>query len=139
MKRCLALVATTWALSIPSGAFAWGYEGHEIVAAVARNYLKPQVREKVDQMLAADPDTLTAHDMLSESNWADRYRSGHPQTSEWHFVDIELDHPDLKSAFPPPAPSLPKGPRTTASSTSYRSSPRNSRIRRPQPQNAFWP
>ena len=98
LKRCLALVATVGALSVPTGAFAWGNEGHEIVAALARGYLTPQVRGKVDQMLAADQDTLTAHDMLSESNWADRYRSEHKETGEWHYVDIELDQPDLKAA-----------------------------------------
>ena len=97
-KQRLALAATLCALSLPTAACAWGVEGHEIVAAIARGYLTPQVRDRVDQMLAADPDTLTPHDMLSESVWADRYRSGHPETSEWHFVDIELDHPDLKSA-----------------------------------------
>jgi S1/P1 Nuclease len=36
--------------------------------------------------------------MLSEATWADRYRSGHPETGDWHFVDIELEHPDLQSA-----------------------------------------
>jgi hypothetical protein len=96
--RLLARVAAILALSSPAAALAWGVEGHEIVAAIARNYLAPRVRDKVDQMLAADPDTLTAHDMLSESVWADRYRAGHPQTGDWHFVDIELDHPDLQSA-----------------------------------------
>lgn len=97
-KRGLALVAAICAVSFPGGAFAWGYVGHEIVAALARGYLTPQVRAKVDQMLAADQDTLTAHDMLVESTWADSYRSGHPETSEWHYVANELDHPDLKGA-----------------------------------------
>ena len=98
LNRGVVLVAAVVALSFPAGAFAWGYEGHEIVAAIARGYLTPQVQAKVDGMLAADQDTLTAHDMLEESNWADRYRSGHKETSEWHFVDIELDHPELKAA-----------------------------------------
>jgi S1/P1 Nuclease len=97
-KQSLALAVTLCALSLPTVVLAWGVEGHEIVAAIARGYLTPQVRGKVDQMLAADPDTLTPHDIVSESVWADRYRSGHPETSEWHFVDIELDHPDLKAA-----------------------------------------
>jgi len=91
-------MAAIAALGLPAGAFAWGNEGHEIVAAIARAYVTPQVREKVDQMLAADQDPLTAHDMLEESNWADRYRTDHKETFEWHFVDIELDHPDLKEA-----------------------------------------
>jgi hypothetical protein len=113
LKRCLALAATVGALSVPTGAFAWGNEGHEIVAALAQGYLTPQVRTKVDQMLAADQDTLTAHDMLSESNWADRYRSEHKETGEWHYVDIELDQPDLKAAcygFPASDAVASKGP-----------------------------
>jgi nuclease S1 len=98
LKRGLGLVAAICATSFPASAFAWGNEGHEIVAAIAQDYLTPQARGKIDQMLAADPDTLTAHDMLEESIWADRYRSAHKETGEWHYVDIELDHPDLKAA-----------------------------------------
>ena len=98
LKPCLVLILALWALSFPFAAFAWGYEGHEIVAAIARGYLTPQVRAKVDQMLATDQDGLTAHDMLAESTWADRYRNDHKETSAWHFADIELDNPDLKAA-----------------------------------------
>ena len=98
LKRGLALVAAMCATSIPAVAFAWGNEGHEIVVAIAQSYLTPQARAKVDQMLAADQDTLTAHDMLEESTWADRYRTAHKETGEWHYVDIELDHPDLQAA-----------------------------------------
>ena len=113
LKRCLALIGAVSALGFPAGAFAWGFEGHQIVAAIARGLLAPEVRAKVDQMLSADQDTLTAHDMLNESTWADRYRNDHKETSEWHFVDIELDHPDLKSAcydFPAAGPLASQGP-----------------------------
>jgi hypothetical protein len=49
-------------------------------------------------MLAADPDSLTQHDIGSESTWADKYRNQHRETSKWHYVDIELDHPDIVAA-----------------------------------------
>lgn len=113
LKRGLAVIAATAAMSFPVAALAWGYEGHEVVAAIARGYLTPQVRLKVDQMLAADEDTLTAHDMLNEATWADSYRNSHKETSSWHFVDIELDHPDLKEAcfgFPASGPVASQGP-----------------------------
>jgi hypothetical protein len=113
MKQCLTLIAAIGALNFPAGAFAWGYEGHKIVAAIARGYLTPQVRATVDQMLAADQDTLTAHDMLAEATWADFYRSSHKETSDWHFVDIELDNPDLKAGcfgFPTSGPIASQGP-----------------------------
>lgn len=82
----------------PGPAAAWGYEGHKIVAAIARNYLTPTVKAKVDALLAADTDTLEPHDMLSAATWADTYRRDHRETAQWHFVDIELAKPDLDAA-----------------------------------------
>jgi hypothetical protein len=113
LKQCLAPVAAMFALNFPSVTFAWGVEGHQIVAAISREYLTPQVLVKIDQMLAADPDTLTAHDMIAVSTWADVYRSSHPETGQWHFVDVELDQPDLKAAcfgFPAPDTVASRGP-----------------------------
>jgi len=101
----LALLACFLALH-PRPALAWGDEGHEIIALVAERFLDPAVREKIAAMLAADPDNLTAHDIASEATWADRYRDSdhsgnrqhYEQTWRWHFVDIELDDPNLDTA-----------------------------------------
>ena len=68
----------------------------------------------MDALLAADTDTLTATDMASRATWADAYRgAGHRETASWHFVDIELDHPDLNAAcfgFPPANGPASQGP-----------------------------
>jgi hypothetical protein len=86
-------------LALPVSAHAWGYKGHEVVAAIARFYLTPSARSKVDAILASDGDKLTAPDMLGRATWADAWRSaGHRETAEWHFADVELDHPDLGAA-----------------------------------------
>ena len=46
--------------------------------------------------------------MPSAATWADTWRNSHRETSEWHFVDIELDHPDLDAAcFGHPASAKP--------------------------------
>ncbi len=84
----------------PDPAFAWGPEGHEVVALIARDDLTPATRAKVDAILARDPDPLTAPDMIARANWADAWRDvgRHRETASWHFVDIELDHPDLGAA-----------------------------------------
>ena len=91
-----------------------GNEGHETIALIARSYLTPGVRAKVDAILAADTDTLTAPDMASRATWADAWRSiGHRETASWHFVDIELAAPDLNGAcfgFPAPASPASAGP-----------------------------
>lgn len=77
---------------------AWGDEGHEVVALIAGDYLAPPVRRRVDQLLAEDKDTLTAPDVASRATWADAWRRDHPETAGWHYVNLELDHPDLRQA-----------------------------------------
>ena len=113
MRRIVLLIILSFA-SFPASALAWGYEGHEVIAAIARSYLTPTAKAQVDALLATDQDSLTAHDMLSEATWADAYRgAGHKETAAWHFVDIELDHPDLKSAcfgYPSPGALASQGP-----------------------------
>lgn len=95
---------------IAQPALAWGYEGHEIVALIARAELTPAVRAKVDAILTTDTSDLTGHDMASEATWADAYRShGGRATAQWHFVDTEIDgSADQKAAcFGNPAPDQP--------------------------------
>lgn len=108
------LLLVSLLLVAPVSAGAWGYKGHQIVAAIARGYLTPGARAKVDALLAADTDPLTKPDMLSRATWADVYRSaGHRETAEWHFVDIERDHPNLAAAcfnFPQPGGPAAAGP-----------------------------
>jgi hypothetical protein len=53
---------------------------------------------------AADTDDLTKHDIASEATWADRYRDSngrrdhYDDTKRWHFVDLEIDDPDITKA-----------------------------------------
>lgn len=107
-----AVVILALALA-PAPALAWGYEGHKVVAAIARTYLTPAVRARVDALLAADTDTLEPHDMLSAATWADSWRREHRETEQWHFVDLELRTPDLDAACfgrPPAAVPASAGP-----------------------------
>lgn len=92
------LVAVNLLVSTPA-AQAWGYKGHEVIALIARSYLSAGVEAKLDALLATDNDTLTSKDMASRATWADAWRAaGHRETAQWHFADIELDHPDLSEA-----------------------------------------
>lgn len=77
---------------------SWGNEGHQVVALIARDHLAPSVRRWVEQLLAEDTDPLTASDIASRANWADAWRRDHPETASWHYVNLELDHPDLRAA-----------------------------------------
>jgi S1/P1 Nuclease len=96
-------LASTAAFIHPRSALAWGDEGHEVVAVVAQSFLDADVRKRVAALLAADTDTLTAHDIASEATWADKYRDSNTngsrtRTSQWHFVDIEIKSPDIDQA-----------------------------------------
>jgi len=104
--------------------WAWGDEGHMIVAAVAERFLQPGVRDEINALLNADDDTLTAGDIPSRATWADKYRDSdrnttkqrYEATRQWHFIDTELDNPNMDTAcFNHPAvpPSTPasKGPK----------------------------
>jgi hypothetical protein len=87
-------------LSCP--AMAWGDEGHEIVALIAQAHLDPAVLKKVSALLGADTDTLTAHNIASEATWADKLRNVNDNdrrnTSQWHYIDIEIGAPDIDRA-----------------------------------------
>jgi len=87
----------------PRPALAWGDEGHEVVALIAQSFLEPDVRRRVNALLAADTDSLTPHDIASAATWADKYRDANIngsrlKTRQWHFVDIEISAPDFDQA-----------------------------------------
>lgn len=117
IRSVWTLVAMAALLSgTTTNAKAWGDEGHQIIALIAYQHLTPQVRNRVDGILRHDHDRLTEPDIASRATWADRYRDSdrassrerYTLTREWHFVDIELDDPDLKQAcFGHPSPAKP--------------------------------
>jgi hypothetical protein len=81
-----------------SPARAWGDLGHEVTALIAYRHLLPAARAALDTLLATDTDTLTAGDFAGRATWADKYRTAHRETAAWHFVDIEIERPDLQRA-----------------------------------------
>ncbi|MGM4915032.1 S1/P1 nuclease [Rhizobium sp. 768_B6_N1_8] len=66
-------------------AFAWGQEGHAIVAEIAQRRLSATALIEVKRILGGEVS------MASVASWADDARSGpHPEGYNWHFVDIPL-------------------------------------------------
>ena len=82
MKLILAL----W-LALCAPAFAWGPEGHEIVAAVALRELTPAARGQVAHLLGGEAM------MIHDANWADEIRDQRRNTGSWHYVNIPLAEP----------------------------------------------
>jgi hypothetical protein len=68
-------------------AFAWGPEGHEIVANIALHYLTPKAKSHVTAILTSGQSNF---ELAGVANWADQIRPSRPETAPWHFVDIPL-------------------------------------------------
>src|ERR1700761_6737475 len=73
-------------LLVVNPAFAWAPEGHQIVAAIAARELTPNARAQVSALLGGRADAL----MILDSSWADEIRQQRPETSSWHYVNIEI-------------------------------------------------
>jgi len=103
----VAACALILGFALPAAsAKAWNDEGHEVVALIADHFLEPAVRQKVHAMLALDTDGLIAHNIANEATWLDKYgesdrgttKERYNQTRQWHFVNIEVDQPDIDAA-----------------------------------------
>ena len=95
----LAAIFLTLAASIFScpQVLAWGCDGHQTVALIAKQNLNPHALAMVTQILHENPidpaldrfcQPLATDPMADAATWADDYRAKHPETGNWHFIDI---------------------------------------------------
>ena len=81
--RAIALASVlTCALAAP--ALAWGPDGHSIVAEIAQQRLSEPAARLIQNL-------LKGRSLASIASWADDHRASHPETANWHFVDIPLE------------------------------------------------
>ncbi len=82
-------VAALVALMPLSQAWAWGQEGHSIVAEIAQRRLNEPATAAVSKLLERGS-------LASVASWADDIRNDNKPTGNWHFVDIPIhsDHFD---------------------------------------------
>lgn len=66
-------------------AFAWGPKGQEITVAVAEQYLTPNARQKIKDLVGVN-QTLSRF-----STWADQARNSDEwnYTGSWHFINVD--------------------------------------------------
>jgi hypothetical protein len=78
-------------------AWAWGDQGHEIIAMIAADNLSPSARDQVAKILATTSDTnslekaMAAASIQPDTEFGPQDRS----TAPWHFIDICLQHQKL--------------------------------------------
>ena len=62
--------------------YAWGKDGHQVVAGLAETQLSANARAEVDRLLALEPGQT----LQSISTWADEHRN--PATGPWHYANF---------------------------------------------------
>lgn len=86
MKRQLFAVLCALGMLMPAQVWAWGQEGHRIIAELAYHYLSSGTRTKVDKVLGK-------HGMVYAANWPDEIKSDtiYPQSHKegWHYQDLD--------------------------------------------------
>ena len=100
MKRFLSpviFIAIICSVAATPEARAWGCEGHQTVALIAKMHLDPRALAMVDKILTDNPidpklkrfcEPVSTDPIVDAATWADDYRDDHPETEGWHFFDI---------------------------------------------------
>lgn len=65
-----------------TNAFAWGKDGHAIVATLAQAQLSPKAKAEIEKLLALEPGATLA----SIASWADEQRDR--STAAWHYINF---------------------------------------------------
>lgn len=110
MRTLLSSLAVAAALlGTPMAGKAWGTNGHAMVADLAMSILSdpktgsPATIAALQKLLpfahAVDSGTLPVNTIADIASAPDSYRAGgHPETTQWHFVDIPLQAPGYDAA-----------------------------------------
>ena len=89
MKRIILICLLIPLFLTPS--FGWSKEGHQVIAKIAENNLKPSVKKKIEKY-------LDGHSIVYVASWMDYYRSTpeYSFTTKWHTapVNAELKYDD---------------------------------------------
>jgi hypothetical protein len=83
------------AIALLAGAlpgFAWGPEGHRLIARIAEAQLVPAAHTRVIEILGPGAT------MASVSSWADEVRRSRPDSGPWHYIDIPINQKHLDMA-----------------------------------------
>jgi S1/P1 Nuclease len=93
--RSTLAFATLFCITLQS--WAWGREGHRLTALVAEQYLTPETKAQIAELLHRET-------IAGVAPWADEFRLDHPETAGWHYVDIPKgERFDRKRDCPEPA------------------------------------
>src|SRR5262245_37161033 len=93
-----AVVALLWLGASPRAVLGWGCDGHQIVALIAQEHLQGSAAaagasrllsdHPIDPGLSRFCAAARLGAFVDAATWADDFRDQHPETGEWHFLDV---------------------------------------------------
>src|ERR1051325_1163800 len=96
MRSLFCVVLSVAVLSCYSTpAFAWGRQGHRIVATIAEQNISAQTGLRIKQILG------NSVKLADVANFPDAVRDDHPETYNCHFVDIPIDNDPNDDEYKP--------------------------------------
>jgi hypothetical protein len=105
-EKLLFLFAFASVLGVATNppAWAWGDQGHEIIAIIAADNLSPTARQIVAKILGAPPDVDSLEKAMAAASIRPdtEFREEDRSTAPWHFIDICLQ--DRRSDVPERCP-----------------------------------
>lgn len=91
MKKIVAITLLMTLICTQAG--AWGREGHEVIAKIAENNLKPSAKKKIEKYLGG-------YSIVYYAKWMDDYRRTpeYSFTTKWHIVPVneELQYDETR-------------------------------------------
>ena len=90
--RNSGLVLLLAGLLASSPVWAWGRQGHRVVARVAAKNLSPDARKKVAAILGTTTAGVESA-MAAASTWPDDIDKRDTGTDGWHFIDVRVSAP----------------------------------------------
>lgn len=93
MSRLELLFVSAFAISVIgtcATAWAWGDQGHGIIAIIAADNLLPSARDQVAKILGTTSDTNSLEKAMAAASVRPdtEFRVQDRSTAPWHFIDI---------------------------------------------------
>ena len=82
--------------------FAWGAQGHRVVARIAAKHLSQLARTKLAAILGTNDAGLDAA-MAQAATWPDDIDKTKTGTRNWHFIDVPVSKPFSTAGLCAPA------------------------------------
>ena len=93
-SRAVRITVCAVSLYLVAGqtAFAWGHEGHRVIARIAAKNLSATARQKAAAILGVD-DAGLEDALAAAATWPDQIDKNATKTEAWHFINATITKP----------------------------------------------